>query len=676
MRKNISLFLVVTFLLALVGIGCNGGSASPITISLEPNQAQVIDQGQTLSITAIVAHDPSNQGVTWSLSGEGSLTNQTANRVDYGAPSSVSAQSTATVTATSVANTKVSVHLSITIMPSPSVSISPDVLPKGTVGVPYAIRLLAAGGVEPYTWSISAGSLPSWASFDSDTGAIRGTPDASGTSNFAVQVTDSGLPSANSATQELSIAIAAVDSTNNAELKGQYAFRLQGFDDATGNQFAIVGSFMAGGDGMITSGLEDINGPGGYKEGVAITGGAYNVGADNRGFATLTNSLGTTTFAIAVGSLDSSKVATRASLIEFDDTDGTTGKRGSGIAYLQDTSAFNLSSISGPYAFQFAGQTEEVGTRLALTGSYTADGKGNMTNGNVDSNIDGLVVEDQSFTATVSASSDTASFGRVAVTPTGVPFHFVSYIVSASHALAMSTEPESTTGLLAGEVLAQATTSFSAASLNGTAVGYGVGKSIVSAGFWTFNGSASASYRLDYCYWFFCEGVETGSLSYAVDPNTGKVTTAGATAVIGVPGVPIFYLVDNNKGFLMSTDGAVTTGLFEAQTGAPFSNASLSGNYFFGSVPPGTPAPAMVSGVGTSTGDGTLNLTGDQSEHAFILLNNGWTAELSVTVNADGKVTNNDPWLPDMIVAYMISDKKAVAILNTSTWPAVAIFDQ
>ena len=49
--------------------------------------------------------------------------------------------------------------------------------------------------------------------------------------------------------------------TVTAPLSGQYAFLVQGFDDASGDQVAIIGSFVTDGMGNITSGVEDINGP-------------------------------------------------------------------------------------------------------------------------------------------------------------------------------------------------------------------------------------------------------------------------------------------------------------------------------------------------------------------------------------------------------------------------------
>ncbi len=64
-------------------------------------------------------------------------------------------------------------------------------LPAGTVAAPYAQTLMATGGKQPYTWMLLVGTLPAPLSLNATTGLISGTPTASGTATFTVQVTDS-----------------------------------------------------------------------------------------------------------------------------------------------------------------------------------------------------------------------------------------------------------------------------------------------------------------------------------------------------------------------------------------------------------------------------------------------------------------------------------------------------
>jgi hypothetical protein len=63
-------------------------------------------------------------------------------------------------------------------------------LPAGTITHPYSAAVAATGGATPYTWS--ATGLPGGLSINSSTGAITGTPTASGTFPVTVTVTDSG----------------------------------------------------------------------------------------------------------------------------------------------------------------------------------------------------------------------------------------------------------------------------------------------------------------------------------------------------------------------------------------------------------------------------------------------------------------------------------------------------
>jgi hypothetical protein len=60
----------------------------------------------------------------------------------------------------------------------------------GQVGIPYNSSLTAIGGVTPYTFSLNSGSLPPGLSLNSSTGAITGTPAATGSYPFVAQVSD------------------------------------------------------------------------------------------------------------------------------------------------------------------------------------------------------------------------------------------------------------------------------------------------------------------------------------------------------------------------------------------------------------------------------------------------------------------------------------------------------
>ena len=61
-------------------------------------------------------------------------------------------------------------------------------LNAGTVGQPYGSVLSASGGVMPYTWAITVGTLPPGITLVGD--AFFGTPTSAGTFAFTARVTD------------------------------------------------------------------------------------------------------------------------------------------------------------------------------------------------------------------------------------------------------------------------------------------------------------------------------------------------------------------------------------------------------------------------------------------------------------------------------------------------------
>ena len=68
-------------------------------------------------------------------------------------------------------------------------TVTTSSLPGGSVGKGYSTMLQASGGATPYSWSISAGSLPAGLALSS-TGQVSGTPTTAGTASFTVQVKD------------------------------------------------------------------------------------------------------------------------------------------------------------------------------------------------------------------------------------------------------------------------------------------------------------------------------------------------------------------------------------------------------------------------------------------------------------------------------------------------------
>ena len=125
---------------------------------------------------------------TWAGSAGDGLTVSSSGAVT-GTPLTVGTVSVS-VTATDSSGATGAGSFSIAIGP-PLISITPGSLPSGALTVSYSATLAATGGTPPYTWSASG--LPGGLSISSSTGAIAGTPTATGTFTVNVVVTDSNM---------------------------------------------------------------------------------------------------------------------------------------------------------------------------------------------------------------------------------------------------------------------------------------------------------------------------------------------------------------------------------------------------------------------------------------------------------------------------------------------------
>jgi Putative Ig domain len=173
--------------------GCGTSTPPSIAVTLSPSSAQSIDQAQTVPLTVTVTNDSKSAGVTWSVSGGGTLSAQNTSSATYQAPASVTTAITATVTATSITDTTKTATLQIKVSPPPTFSITS--LPAATAGISYSQTLTVSGGTSPYTWAITSGTLPAGLSFSTSTGAITGTPTGGG-STVTIRVTDAAKMSA------------------------------------------------------------------------------------------------------------------------------------------------------------------------------------------------------------------------------------------------------------------------------------------------------------------------------------------------------------------------------------------------------------------------------------------------------------------------------------------------
>ncbi|MDR2327040.1 MAG: putative Ig domain-containing protein [Acidovorax sp.] len=143
-------------------------SANPITLSTQGPVSSVAVAVQAAYGTATASGTTISYTPTAGYSG--------ADSFQYTASNSSGTSNAATVTVT---------------VNAPTLSITPGSLPAGTVNTAYSQGLTASLGQAPYSYAISAGSLPDGLALNPSTGQITGTPTVSGSFNFTVQATDS-----------------------------------------------------------------------------------------------------------------------------------------------------------------------------------------------------------------------------------------------------------------------------------------------------------------------------------------------------------------------------------------------------------------------------------------------------------------------------------------------------
>jgi Putative Ig domain len=638
-------FIRYLFVLAALGIaGCAGTPSDFNTVVLRSTATQIV-AGGTVTITASVPKDTMNKGVTWVLTpalgapvppGTFLSTNTQAM---FTAPVNVTGSYSVTITATSIAFPTETNSVKITVQPPQPLKITTTSLPNGTLGVVYpSTTLQATGGVMPYTWSLAAGSGPLPAGLTLTNGVISGTPTGTTTGVFpiTVQVNDAETP-AMTKTASLSITITNL-------LSGNYAFEFSGFN--VRGAVVAAGSFVSDGVSKITGGVEDFNTIAGPPTGGTLETftGTYTILANGRGTLTFsTTESGTVVYAFA---LDSKGIHGR---IVEDDSSGVTG---SGEIAQQSTLAKTCASstLSGPngtgYVFGATGYAAAIGGATAgpvvLVGRFTAETPpnsstpGNIDTGEADANIPQQGLQTQlglsgTFATTPQADRCTMTFEPgVLATETYSVYPIFATGGMVTEAFIVETDTVSATNpyVTVGKMYQQVGYPFANAenSLNGNAnlVGGLTGNIINGAGtaylpdvaLASLTGSGSSSFTMTVLENRAGTVANYGSINASFD----EVDTFGrlGTNLLSPIG-PTFYIIDTNEALCIGEiNNEPFYGLFEPQSGAPFSGAAA----FNGSLIEGTLAPTVstqpnFSGAlllaNTNTTSGTISGTQDAS---------------------------------------------------------------
>jgi hypothetical protein len=215
-------------------LGCTGTRAYtltpaclPITITPSTLSAGLVSTAYTQTLTASGGSAPYGSWTVTSGTLPSGLTLNASSGVISGTPTtSTGAAVNVTVRVTDSAGCQGSQVVTIKICPT--IAISPNSLANGTVGSLYSQTVAASGGVSPYSYTVSGGTLPTGLSLDPSSGVLAGTPTSTATSAFIVTARDANgcagtrsfsiTPAPNTDFGDFSL-FASVSNTNNGSLR-------------------------------------------------------------------------------------------------------------------------------------------------------------------------------------------------------------------------------------------------------------------------------------------------------------------------------------------------------------------------------------------------------------------------------------------------------------------------
>lgn len=620
-----------------------------VTVAVSPKSA-TLAPGATKQFSATVSGS-ANGTVLWSVSGAAcaglSCGTISASGL-YTAPPLVP-NSPVTITATAQADSSKSDTATVTVLIPISVTVSPSTA-FVTVGAQQPFGAKVAGTQNnAVTWTLVGAGC---------SGATCGTVNSSGIytapaavpapPTVTITATSVANPSASAS------AVITIQPTNNSKLTGQWAFLLKEFD--LFGAYQAAGSINADGNGHFT-GVEDVNRALGPLVNTPITG-TYQVGGDNRGTITITNSQGSLTFALALGA--SGK---EGRLVSFDNS----GVRGSGILRRQDPSAFTPFAIANGYTLNLTG-LDFSGQRVGAVASVFPNGFNGISGSGMDINDGGSTQNFTGFNGTYTVGGN----GRGTFTLNGLgfqPLGFALYVVSANEIILVETDPLGPfTFMLAGVGEIQTGSPYLLSSFKGGSVfnlsGFNSGIGQASVGRMTFDGNGAVNVQADEN----STGVITiGDLytgTYTVAPNGRGLLTLRNNQSNKVT-IWIFYAFGQNSAVLMDQGFVVNVGeMLNQLVQSPFDSGDFVGTFLFGSGEPAAIDSALVSGIGNFDGGTSVTGTQDQSQLGGQLPNQAVAGTYQISLvsnNGRGTILLTSPG-PSTIALWLVSSSQAFAM--------------
>ncbi|PYT29131.1 MAG: hypothetical protein DMG57_12610, partial [Acidobacteria bacterium] len=301
------------------------------------------------------------------------------------------------------------------------------------------------------------------------------------------------------------------------------------------------------------------------------------------------------------------------------------------------TSGVNNAELNGDYAFNFTGFTASAtgSTVFSAVGRFRADGAGNLTNGERDTNGAGLAAPlvAQTFTGTYSIGADHR--GVMTLTTAQGGSSKLAFAMRANgSAQFIEFDAAGGTGTVGSGTIEKAdSTAYGTAKITGD-YAFGIAGFDPSNRRVTFVGRLTADGAGN-----FTHGAADINASDAAGPAT--FTTANYTVSdtangrgtisfsIIFSGKPfslsyVFYIVNSGKIFLMGRDAVATstpllggTMLQQQNSAGGFSNASLNGGMVLYltslTVCVSSPAPDVLAGLLTADGNGSITLSYDRN---------------------------------------------------------------
>ncbi|MGA2598421.1 MAG: putative Ig domain-containing protein [Bryobacteraceae bacterium] len=176
------------------------GGVRPFTLTITPGQScTFVLSSQSATVAAAGGNGSVNvtaaSGCTWTADTSSNFITITSGAsgsgngtVNYSVAANSGSARSATV---SIAGQTFTVNQSGSSGPAPLTIVTGSNLPGGIATSAYSAALSASGGQPPYSWQVTAGSLPSGLTLTSSSGAIGGTPASAGTTTVTITVTDS-----------------------------------------------------------------------------------------------------------------------------------------------------------------------------------------------------------------------------------------------------------------------------------------------------------------------------------------------------------------------------------------------------------------------------------------------------------------------------------------------------